>query len=177
MSAKQDNSRNKLNIRRITLYAMLVAVCLIVGYLESLLSITLSAVAPGVKLGLSNAVALTLICTGDRKGAWVVNITRICLSALLFGSIISFAFALSGGIASLVCAGFLSRFKSFSEIGISIACGTVHNVFQCVAAAFFVGVGVIYYLPALIALGAVCGGLCGVLTRLTLKKVKANKIF
>ena len=86
MSSKQSDGRNKINIKRLTLYAMLVAVCLIVGYLESILSISLTAIAPGIKIGLSNAVVLTLICTGDIKGAWAINIARICLSALLFGS-------------------------------------------------------------------------------------------
>ena len=62
MSAKQGNCRNKVNIKHITIYSLLVAVCLIIGYLESILSISLIAIAPGVKIGLSNAIALTLIC-------------------------------------------------------------------------------------------------------------------
>ncbi len=177
MSAKQGNSRNKLNIKQITIYALLVAVCLMVGYLESLLSITLFAAVPGIKLGLSNAVALTLVCRGDIKGAWAVNITRICLSALLFGSAISFLFALSGGVFSLVITCLLSRFKSVSEMGISIAGGTVHNIFQCIAAFAFVGSGIIYYLPFLLLGGAVCGGLCGILAKLILKKIKTNEMF
>lgn len=177
MSAKQGNCGNKLNIKRITLYALLVSLCLIVGYLESFLSITLIAVAPGVKIGLSNAIVLTLVCCGDTRGAWTVNLARIALSALLFGSPISFLFSLSGGVASTLVACLLSRFKSVSEIGISIAGGAVHNVFQCVAATAFVGVGVVYYLPALLSLGAFCGGFCGVLVKLVLKKVKTNGIF
>ena len=100
MSSKQSDGRNKINIKRLTLYAMLVAVCLIVGYLESILSISLTAIAPGIKIGLSNAVVLTLICTGDIKGAWAINVARISLSALLFGSPISFFLSLSGGGAS-----------------------------------------------------------------------------
>ncbi len=176
MSAKQGNSRDRLNIKQITVYAMLVAVCLIVGYLENLLSIGLSVAIPGVKIGLSNAVALTLVCTGDKKGAWAINITRICLSALLFGSVISFVFACVGGAASLVCTCTLCRFKSVSEIGISIAGGTVHNIFQCVAATFFMGMGVVYYLPVLLLGGAVCGALCGVLVKLVLKKINTNGI-
>ncbi|MBQ8266905.1 MAG: Gx transporter family protein [Clostridia bacterium] len=156
---------------------MFVAVCLIIGYLESLLSISLIAVAPGVKLGLSNAIALTLICRGDIKGAWAVNITRICLSALLFGSPVSFLFSLAGGAASTAVACVLSKLKSVSAIGISIAGGTVHNIFQCVAATAFVGVGVVYYLPALLIFGALCGAFCGVLVKLVLNKVKINGIF
>lgn len=176
MSAKQSNSGNKVNTKRLTLYALLVVICLIVGYLESFLSIALVAVAPGVKLGLSNAVALTLIYNEDKKGAWAVNITRICLSALLFGSPISFILSLSGGIASMLVITFLSRLKTVSVIGSSIAGGVIHNVFQLVAAMIFTGVGVIYYLPILLVLGAFCGAFCGVMAQLVLKKNKAFKI-
>lgn len=177
MSAKQGNSGNKIDIKRITLYALLVAFCLIIGYLENFLSIVLTSVAPGIKIGLSNAIALTLVCRGDIRGAWLVNVTRIALSALLFGSPISFLFSLSGGVASMLVSCALSRNKHISEIGISVAGGAVHNLFQCVAATFFIGVGVIYYLPVLLICGALCGGFCGVLVMLVLKKVKTNGIF
>ncbi len=169
MSAKQGDSRNKINIKRLTLYALVTAVCLIVGYLESLLSIGLTSIAPGVKLGLSNAVALMLICSGDIKGAWTVNVTRICLASLLFGSPISFVLSLSGGVASTAVSSLLSRSKNISAIGISIAGGVIHNVFQLIAATFIVGFGVVYYLPILIGLGAICGAFCGVLARAALK--------
>ena len=175
MPSKQGNSRNKINIKSLTLYAMLVAVCLIVGYLENLLSISLIAVAPGVKIGLSNAVVLTLICTGDVKGAWAVNVARICLAALLFGSPVSFLLSLSGGVASTLVATLLSRLKSVSVIGTSIAAAAVHNVLQLIAAMIIVGFGVIYYLPILLGLGAVCGALCGVLASLVAKKCKIFK--
>ena len=177
MSAKQGNCRNKVNIKRITVYALFVAVCLIIGYLESILSISLIAIAPGVKIGLSNAIALTLICRGDIKGAWAINVTRICLSALLFGSPVSFLLSLSGGVTSTLAACFLSKSKAVSEIGISMVGGTVHNVFQLLAAITFVGMGVIYYLPVLLVLGALCGAFCGVLVKLVLNKIKINGIF
>ncbi len=176
MSAKQGDSRNKVSIKQLTLYALLTATCLIIGYLESLLSITLIVIAPGVKLGLSNAIVLMLICMGDIKGAYAVNITRICLSAMLFGSPISFVLSLSGGIASMVIACALRRNKSFSAIGISMASAVTHNVFQLIAAAFIVGFGVFYYLPVLILLGAVCGAFCGILTQLVLKRSKNFKL-
>ena len=177
MSAKQSNGRNRISIKQITVYARLVSVCLIVGYLENLLSIGFFIALPGVKLGLSNAVALTLVCFGDKKGAWAVNITRICLSALLFGSLVSFAFSLAGGIASLAAVCLVSRCSNVSEIGISILGATVHNIFQCITAAFIMGVSIIYYLPVLLLCGALCGALCGILVKLIFKKVKTNGIF
>lgn len=175
MSAKQGNSRNKINVKHLTLYAMLTAVCLIVGYLESVLSISLIAIAPGVKLGLSNAVVLTLIYNGNIKGSWAVNIARICLSALLFGSPISFLLSLSGGIASTIVASILGKSKHVSAIGASIASAVTHNIFQLVAATFIVGSGVMYYTPVLIFLGSVCGAVCGVFAQLVLKHSKILK--
>lgn len=177
MPTKQGNSRNRVDIKRLVIYALLVAVCLIVGYLENLLSISLIAVAPGIKLGLSNAVAIILVCSDDVKGAWTVNIARILLSALLFGSVISLVFSLAGGIASLLLVSIISRSKNISEIGISMASGTVHNIFQCVAASVFVGTGVVYYLPALLLCGALCGAFCGVLAQIVLKKIKTKALF
>jgi len=175
MSTEQGCSRNKVNIKKITLYALLVSLCLIVGYLENLLSIVLTSLAPGIKIGLSNAVALLLICTGDKRGAWAVNITRVCLSALLFGSPISFLFSMSGAVVSTLLSCLLCQAKSVSAVGVSIAAGTVHNIAQCVAAAFFVGFGVVYYMPALILFGALAGGFCGTLVMLLQKHTQ--KIF
>lgn len=177
MLAKQGNRGNKVNTKRLALYALFVSICLVVGYLESFLSLTLIAAIPGIRLGLSNAVALVLVCRGDIKGAWAVNIARICLSALLFGSPISLMFSLSGGIASLAVVSVISRLKSVSEIGMSIASGAIHNVFQCVAAMVFVGAGVVYYLPVLLFFGALCGAFCGILAQVTIKKLKTKSNF
>ena len=176
MSAKQGNGSNKLNIRKITVYALMVSLCLIVGYLESLLSGVFFTFAPGIKLGLSNALVLTLVCNGDKKGAFLVNIARILLSASLFGSAISFAFALSGGLLSLCTVCVLCRLKSVSAIGVSIVGGVVHNMTQCIVCVAVTGVGMFYYLPLLIAGGAVCGAFCGIFSQLILKKVKTNGI-
>ncbi|MDO4607637.1 MAG: Gx transporter family protein [Clostridia bacterium] len=173
MFAKQGNGRNKISIKQLTQYALFVAVCLIAGYLENLFIVP---VIPGVKIGVSNAIALMLIYRGDKKGAWAVNITRICLSSLLFGSPMSFLFSLSGGVASTAAACLISKTKNVSCVGISIASGTVHNIFQLIAAAFFIGVGIIYYLPILILLGAVCGAICGFLAG-CFTKFKIDKIY
>ncbi|MBR6502020.1 MAG: Gx transporter family protein [Clostridia bacterium] len=175
MFAKQGNRRNRIDVKRLAIYALLVSICLIVGYLENLLSIGLSWVVPGVKLGLSNAVVLILVCRGDFKGAWAVNVVRICLSALLFGSPISFLLSISGGVVSTAVACLLTRFKSVSAIGVSIAAAVTHNVFQLLAASVVVGFGVMGISPLLIALGAVCGAFCGVLALIILKQEKIFK--
>lgn len=175
MSSKPRSSGNRINAKALAFYALLVALCLIIGFIENL--VNLSFIAPGVKLGLSNCVALLLVCRGDIKGAFAVNIARILLSALLFGSPVSLLFALCGGMFSLTASSLLIRLKSVSEIGVSITGGAVHNIFQCLAAVAFVGIGVLYYLPVLLLMGAACGAVCGILVKIILKKVKTNGIF
>lgn len=175
MPSKQGNSTNKVDVKRLCIYSLFVALCLIFGYIESLVS--LAFIAPGVKLGLANAITVMLICIGDTKGAFFVNISRIALSALLFGSPVSFVFAFFGGIVSLSVAALLKKTGIFSTVGISIASGVVHNLAQTVIAILILGVGMLYYLPILIIGGSISGAVIGILCKLILKKIKTNVKF
>ena len=173
MSAKQSDSTNKLTAKKLCIYGILTALCIVFGYLESLVS--LDFIAPGVKLGLSNAVALLLITKKDLKGAFAVNIARILLCALLFGSPVSLAFSLAGGIASVVFTFLLSKVKSVSVIGLSIAGGVIHNIFQLFVAMIIVGIGAVFYIPVLCITGALSGALIGILCSVLLNKLNLLK--
>ena len=173
MPAEQGNNRNK--VKKLCIYALLVAVCSAVSYLESF--IPLSFVAPGIKLGLANSVALLLIAKRNFKGAYAVNITRILLSSLIFGSFFSLIFALSAGVVSLTATALCSKIKSFSVIGLSVIGGVVHNAVQLLVAYFVTDKSVLLYTPVLIVGGVVCGIAAGTLCNLILKKVKTNYIF
>ena len=168
MFAKQNYFGNR--IKKLCLYAMLVAVCMVVGFLESLFQ--LSFIAPGVKIGLSNAVACVLISLGDVKGAFAVNISRILLSALLFGSPVSLLFALCGGVTSLIVMALLNKTGRLSPIGVSSVGGAVHNAAQCAAGVFVIGGGVIYYLPVLLVAGVACGVAVGTLSVPIIQRVR-----
>lgn len=173
MSAKQSDSTNKLTAKKLCLYGIFTALCIVFGYLESLVS--LDFIAPGVKLGLSNAVALLLITVKDFKGAFAVNIARILLCALLFGSPVSLAFSLAGGIASVIFTFLLSKVKSVSVVGLSIAGGVIHNIFQLFVAMIIVGIGAVFYVPVLCITGALSGALIGILCSILLNKLNLLK--
>ena len=156
--------------KRITLYGIFTCLALIFGYIESLFS--LSFIAPGIKLGLANSVALLLLCFKDFKGALLVNITRILLSALLFSSPFSLVFSLTAGILSVVIMGLLSGIKGVSPIGFSIAGAAVHNLVQLTVASLIFGRAVWYYLPFLLASALIGGGIIGALSLIIFKKIK-----
>lgn len=158
--------------KRICKLALLTALCLVFGYIESLFSITVA--VPGIKLGLANSIALLLLAKRDIKGALVVNLTRILLSALLFGSPFSLIFSLSGALGSMAAMLLFLKVKSVSVVGLSALGGTAHNIFQLFAAFFVLGRAVVYYLPFLILAGGISGALTGSVATLILKKLKTN---
>ena len=158
----------KTPIRTLCIMGLMTALCMVLGYLERLVS--LDFIAPGIRLGLANSLALVLI---DRKKPFYalgINLARILLSALLFGSIVSLAFSLAGGIAAWGLMLLLSRFKGVSIIGMSIAGGTVHNLLQLAVAILLLGKAVIFYAPVLLTAGAVSGALIGYLVFFLAKK-------
>lgn len=158
--------------KKVALYGILTGLAMIFGYIESFVS--LSFIAPGIKLGLANSVALLLLCFKDFKGAILVNITRILLSSLLFSSPFSLAFSLTAGVLSVVIMRILSGVKGVSAIGFSIAGAAVHNVTQLTVAALLFGRAVWYYLPFLLASAMIGGGLIGTLSLIIFKKVKTK---
>ena len=158
--------------KKIALYGILTSLALIFGYIESLFP--LSFIAPGVKLGLANSVALILLCYGDFRGAILVNITRILLSALLFSSPFSLVFSLTAGILSVVIMRLLSGIKGVSVVGFSISGAAVHNLVQLTVASLLFGRAVWYYLPFLLVSALLSGGIIGILSSIIFKKIKTN---
>ena len=156
--------------KKISLYAVFTALCLTFSYIEML--IPFDFIAPGIKLGLGNAVALLLIMKGDIRGAFCVNITRILLSALLFGGLHTLIYSLPAGLVSVSVMAFLSRFKNISGIGFSICGAAVHNITQLAVALALLGRGVLYYAPALLISAAISGYFVGLVSVLVFKKIK-----
>ena len=168
MSSKQSDSGNR--IKSLTVYSLLCAFCIVCGYIEFLIPSTL--IAPGVKIGLSNSVALMLIIKGDIKGAFAVNITRILLSALLFGSPFSLLFSFCAGVISTLVCAVLIKVPKLSPVGVSVIGAVCHNTVQLVVAGFVVGRGVWFYLPFLLLSGVICGTAIGFLGAGLTEKIK-----
>lgn len=158
--------------KRICTLSLLTAVCIVLGWVESMIS--LSYIAPAVKLGLANSVCLLLILKGDIKGAFLVNITRILLSALLFSTPLTLVFSLSAGIISLTVMALLSKLKWFSVVGFSIVGAVIHNAVQILVAVLYFGSAVLWYFPILLLSAVISGTIIGVLCQIISKKIKVK---
>lgn len=155
--------------KKITVYSLLTLFALIVSYLEG---IVFSFVPiPGFKIGIANTVSMFLIAKKQTVGGILVNLTRILLSALLFGNFYSFLFSLAGGILSTVFAILLMRCKAFSFAGVSTVAAVMHNFAQILAAVLlFSTIKIAVLLPVMMLSGAVTGFISGLLLIIFSKK-------
>ena len=154
------------NTRKITKMAAFVSVAVMLGYVESLFP----PIAAGVKLGLSNIVVITVLYTQGNKETWVVSLLKVLLCMMLFGSMTSFVYSLSGAVLSLAVMILAKKSKLFSMIAVSGLGGLCHNMAQLLCACLLMGKGVLFYIPMLCVSGIVCGALTGVAAQIIVKR-------
>ncbi len=157
--------------RKLTLLGVCTAIALILSYAEAMLPPIWSAV-PGIKMGLPNVMIIFLLYKFGVKEAAAVSLVRILISAMLFGSIMTFAYSLAGGALSLILMALIKKLKAFSTVGVSVIGGIAHNLGQIlVAIAMLRSWQIGYYMALLVVSGTVAGVLVGVLGSLTVKYV------
>ncbi|MBR4579494.1 MAG: Gx transporter family protein [Oscillospiraceae bacterium] len=151
--------------------SLLCALAMILSYLESLVPIPIP--VPGIKLGLANlAVVFAVYRLGIRQAA-AVSLVRVVTIALLFGSVLSLAYSLSGAALSLLSMALLKAAKRFSPWAVSVAGGVAHNIGQLLAAAVLLETRLfLYYLPVLMLSGVVCGAAIGILAAVLIRRVR-----
>lgn len=145
-------------IARLSVYLSL---ALALSWVEHLLPLPIP--LPGVKLGLTNVVTLFLLYRYGFRDALIVAAMRVLLAGMLFGGPTSILYALPGALLALFAMAAVKRARLFTPVGASIAGGVFHNLAQLTVAAWVVKtVGITYYLPVLIASGALTGLVVGV---------------
>ena len=125
--------KRRNSLVQMILLSALAAGALALSYVELLLP-PLIAGLPGIKMGLPNIIIIfCLYRLGGREAALVSGL-RLVLSALLFGSAVTFIYSLAGAVLSLFLMLLLRRSGIFSPIGVSIAGGVAHNAGQVLVA-------------------------------------------
>lgn len=95
--------------KRAATAGLLTALALALGYLEHLLPLQLLVPLPGIKLGLSNIVTLFALIALGKRYAFSILLARCLLQGMLFGSVPSLAFSLSGGILAMLVMSLLKQ--------------------------------------------------------------------
>jgi heptaprenyl diphosphate synthase len=164
MTQLQANNKTQ----RLTLTAMLSVIALMFSYVEAMIPVTFG--IPGFKLGFANIMIIIAIYILDARFAFGINLFRIILSALLFGTPFSMMYSLAGGMLSLIVMLVLKKTRLFSVIGVSMAAGVLHNLGQLfVAAALIEDLRIFFYFPVLLFSGIAAGIFVGIVSAYVLK--------
>lgn len=161
-----------MKTRKLTLYALLLALALILSYLESL--VPLSFAVPGIKMGLPNIVIVFALYKLGFKAAGSISLLRVILVSILFGNVMTMIYSLAGAVLSIIMMWLLKKSGRFSAVGVSVAGALGHNAGQVLTAMLILETGgLIYYLPALCVSGAVAGVCIGIAGGIVVKRIKA----
>jgi len=153
----------RITPKTLALIAMLAALAMIISYLERFIPMT---ALPGVKLGLANIVTLIALYTLGALPALAISALRILMAGFMFTGVNAMMYALAGGGLAFLGMVTAKRIRLFSIIGVSVVGAVAHNTGQIAVAALVVGTpGLAWYLPALIAAGAVTGVVTGLVGR------------
>ncbi len=160
--------------QKVSLYGIMIALALILSYIEA--QVPAFFAIPGMKLGLTNVVVVVALYVIDAKSAMFINVVRIILVSLLFGTAMSFAFSITGGMLSTIVMILLKRTKRFKIIGISAAGGITHNIGQILAAMVLMNTKAIaWYLPVLWISGIFSGVVIGIIGGLVCSRLDKIK--
>ena len=160
-----------MDSKRIARYALLVALAMVLSWLESL--IPLSVAVPGVKLGLTNLVILFALYRMNTVDAIAISLIRVLLVSITFGNAYAFAYSFAGAVLSFLIMWTLKKSGKFSSVGVSVAGGVGHNLGQIIVAALVLeNSGIFLYLPALMLSGTVAGVCIGAVGGIIVQRIK-----
>ena len=156
--------------RRLARYGLLVALALVLSYVESRLPLSL--MVPGVKVGVANLVVVfALYRMGDRP-AVLLSLVRVVLVSLTFGNAFSFWYSLAGAALSLAVMLPLKRGGRFHCWAVSVAGGVCHNLGQIAVAMLVLrSTAAAAYLPVLTAAGVAAGACVGAVAAVLVRRV------
>lgn len=156
---------------QLALTALVAAVGMILGYLETLIPIPVP--IPGFKLGLANVAVLFALYAIDARAAAMVAIVKLLAVAFAFGSPFMALFSLGGTLLAYIVMVLLKRTDRVGIVGVSAASAVAHNIGQLCVATFALGTPSVWSLaPALIIGGVATGVLVGLVATAVLKATK-----
>ena len=164
----------RFNTKRVALCGLLLAMMLILGWIEK----QIPTPHPAMKLGLSNSVLIFAVYMLDIPTAYVLMFFKVFLSNVMFGSLgVSFAMGLAGGFVSLTAMVLLSRVKGMYTVTVSIVGGVMHHVGQILMALLVVNTpGLLTALPFLMIAGLIFGAVTGVCADRVMKYMKHMRL-
>lgn len=164
------------DIKKLTLFANLLAIAIILNIVESFITII---PVPGAKIGLANIVTLMILVMYGPKESIYFVILRVFLVALLTGKLLNVIFYMSmaGGIFASI--GMAAIFKSqfFSMIGVSVIGSFAHTIGQILMAMIILStVTVVSYVPIMLLFSIPAGIVTGMISIRFIHAIKSVNV-
>ena len=154
-----------MKTRKIAYLGMLMALALVLSYVESLIPFAVG--IPGVKLGLTNIVTVIMLYIAAPMETFLLCVFRAVLSGFMFGNAFSIIYSLSFIVMYL-----LKKSDKFSSVSISLVGGVCHNIGQIIVAAIVLSTySVVYYIPVLLVAGCITGLVIGIVASQVLLRI------
>lgn len=151
-----------MNTKRIAGVGMLLALALILSYLDSLIPIPVP--VAGIKLGLANLAVLFALYKLGAPDAIVVSITRVILTGLMFTGFSGILYSLAGATLSLFVMILLKKINGYHIVTVSVCGSLAHITGQLIVAALLTSFSIIvYYAPVLLVSSFIAGIVIGIL--------------
>lgn len=159
-------ARKMTAARKTAVLGMLCAAAVLCSYAETLIPFSIIPV-PGFKIGLANVVIMLILYRFSFGSAFIVNVVRSVVIALLFSGITSAIFSLCGGTLALIAMFAVKRCRFFSIYAAGVLGAVMHNIGQLLAAAILLKTASVFaYLPWLMLCSLICGLMIAAITSL-----------
>ena len=156
--------------------ALLLAIALVINYLESLVPLPLP--LPGVKLGLANCVGLMVLACFDKKDYVVFNVLKVLMVALIrtgFGT--AFFISAAGTFLSTTMVLIVYRWTKTSIYGLSVVGALFHSLGQVLMVMLiYSNVYMISYLPVLEIISVATGCITAFISANVLLKLPTTSL-
>ena len=167
--------KKKLTTRQVAEYGLLVALAMVLSYVEYL--IPFSSAVPGVKLGLANIVVIFALYRLGPGPAAVISFVRVLLMTFMFGNAFALLYSMSGAVLSLTVMLLLKKTGKFSAVGVGAAGGVTHNIGQILCAMVVLETEKLaYYLPVLLVSGTLAGIGIGIVGGILIKRIDPERV-
>lgn len=165
------------NKKKLVVIAILVALCLLISYLESLLP-SIFYFLPYAKIGLSNVVILfTLVSYGLLEGIFVMGF-KCLIMGIITGNPFMILYSLAGGLLSVLVEYFLIKLGKNGLMAISSVGGVFHALGQVAMASALTGSSAPFvYMPHLAIFGVVAGLVTGFLTYVLIRYIPEKVVY
>ena len=162
LQKEKKMKKKKTPAQKAALYGVLVALAMILSYIEVLIPLPLG--IPGVKPGLANLVVFFALYAMSAREAFLISIVRIILVSITFGNGSAFLYSMAGGALSFLVMWICKKKDFLVPTGVSIAGGIAHNAGQLLMASVVLENGAVFtYFPALLAAGCITGWIVGII--------------